>query len=169
MAEPLLRTPREWPAGRRCFRPSSLFDNRLMMPAVSNGSDGGVMKKALTVCLIVTCLVFVPLVQAQEKPRGEKDLVGEKSIPAEPYCGVQTARAIGNFKISGVLINHYPGFVEAWALVKLAAARANTDVGAMKPEQLAAIEKACRAVLDGKYHDQFVVDWYQGGAGTAWG
>ncbi|MET0623787.1 MAG: aspartate ammonia-lyase [Pyrinomonadaceae bacterium] len=125
------------------------------------------MKKALTACLIVTCLVFVPFARAQEKPRVEKDLLGEKSIPAEAYYGVQTARAIDNFKISGVLINHYPGFVEAWAVVKLAAARANTDVGAMKPEQLAAIEKACRAVLDGKYHDQFVVDWYQGGAGTS--
>src|SRR5678815_2567202 len=61
----------------------------------------------------------------------------------------------------------YPGFVEAWAIVKLAAARANTAVGAMKPEKLAAIEKACQAVLDGKYHDQFQVDWYQGGAGTS--
>jgi aspartate ammonia-lyase len=139
------------------------------MPVVSNGSGGGFMKKALTVCLVVTCLVFVPLVRAQEQeqPRVEKDLLGEKSIPAEAYYGVQTARAIDNFKISGVLINHYPGFVEAWALVKLAAARANADVGALKPEQLAAIEKACRAVLDGKYHDQFVVDWYQGGAGTS--
>src|SRR5262245_48219302 len=52
-------------------------------------------------------------------------------------------------------------------MVKLAAARANTDVGAMKKETLAAIEKACQAVLDGKYHDQFQVDWYQGGAGTS--
>ena len=97
----------------------------------------------------------------------EKDLLGEKEIPADAYYGVQTARALENFQISGVLINHYPGFVEAWAIVKLAAARANTDVGAMKPETLAAIEKACQAVLDGKYHDQFLVDWYQGGAGTS--
>ena len=80
---------------------------------------------------------------------------------------MQTARAIENFQISGVLINHYPGFVEAFAMVKLAAARANTDVGAMKKETLDAIEKACQAVLDGKYHDQFLVDWYQGGAGTS--
>jgi len=57
--------------------------------------------------------------------------------------------------------------VEAWAIVKLAAARANTDVGAMKPERLAMIEKACKAVMEGKYHDQFQVDWYQGGAGTS--
>jgi aspartate ammonia-lyase len=100
-------------------------------------------------------------------PRAEKDLLGEKQIPAEAYYGVQTARALENFPLSGVLINHYPGFVEAWAIVKLAAARANTDVGAMDKETLAAIEKACKAVLDGKYHDQFLVDWYQGGAGTS--
>src|SRR4030095_12988429 len=57
--------------------------------------------------------------------------------------------------------------VEAWAIVKLAAARANTDVGAMKKETLAAIEKAADAGRKGKYHDQCVVDWYQGGAGTS--
>jgi aspartate ammonia-lyase len=108
---------------------------------------------------------------APEKPTGpvrvEKDLLGEKQIPADAYYGVQTARALENFQISGVPINHYPGFVEAWAIVKLAAARANTDVGAMKKETLAAIEKAADAVRNGKYHDQFVVDWYQGGAGTS--
>ncbi len=108
-----------------------------------------------------------PAVPAQEKFRTEKDLLGEKQIPADKYYGVQTMRALENFQLSGVLINHYPGFVEAWAMVKLAAARANTDVGAMKPETRDAIEKACKAVLDGKYHDQFVVDWYQGGAGTS--
>jgi aspartate ammonia-lyase len=101
------------------------------------------------------------------KPRIEKDLLGEKEIPGDAYYGVQTARALENFQISGVPINHYPGFVEAWAIVKLAAAQANTDVGAMKPERLAAIQKACKAVLAGKYHDQFMVDWYQGGAGTS--
>ena len=101
------------------------------------------------------------------KPRVEKDLLGEKEIPANAYYGVQTARALENFQLSGVLINHYPGFVEAWAIVKLAAAQANTDVGAMKPDRLAAIQKASDEILAGKYHDQFLVDWYQGGAGTS--
>src|ERR1041384_1827876 len=64
-------------------------------------------------------------------------------------------------------LNHYPGFVEAWAIVKLAAARANTEVGAMKPDRLAAIEKATDAIMKGGYRDQFKVDWYQGGAGTS--
>ncbi len=99
--------------------------------------------------------------------RMERDLLGEKAVPADAYYGVQTARALENFNISGIPISHYPGFIEAWAIVKLAAARANTDVGAMKPEVLAAIEKAADAVRQGRYHDQFQVDWYQGGAGTS--
>ena len=108
-----------------------------------------------------------PAQSSTGKPRLEKDLLGEKEIPADAYYGVQTARALENFQLSGVPINHYPGFVEAWALVKLAAAQANTDVGAMKKERLDAIEKACQAILAGKYKDQFQVDWYQGGAGTS--
>ena len=71
----------------------------------------------------------------QGQTRVEKDLLGEKQIPAEAYYGVQTARALENFQISGIPINHYPGFVEAWAIVKLAAARANHDVGALNKEQ----------------------------------
>jgi aspartate ammonia-lyase len=99
--------------------------------------------------------------------RTEHDLLGDRQVPADAYYGVQTARALENFQISGVPINHYPGFIEAWAIVKLAAAQANTDVGVMKKEKLAAIEKAAAAIRAGKYHDQFTVDWYQGGAGTS--
>jgi len=110
---------------------------------------------------------WIPQASAEMATRTEHDLLGDKEVPADAYYGVQTARALENFELSGIKINHYPGFVEAWAIVKLAAARANTDVGAMKPETLAAIEKASQAVLDGKYHDQFLVDWYQGGAGTS--
>src|SRR5689334_13868840 len=122
--------------------------------------------KRLTSIVTLICFVSVGLLQGQQT-RTERDLLGEKQIPADAYYGVQTARALENFKLSGVLINHYPGFVEAWAIVKLAAARANTDVGAMKKDRLAAIEKACAAIREGKYHDQFLVDWYQGGAGTS--
>ena len=125
------------------------------------------MKRApIVLASIVWILIVIPSFP-QENVRIEKDLLGEKAIPADAYYGIQTARALENFQISGVDINHYPGFVEAWAIVKLAAAQANTDVGAMKPETLKAIEKACQAVLDGKYKDQFQVDWYQGGAGTS--
>src|SRR5499433_2014319 len=123
------------------------------------------MKNLLT-CFILICLFIAPIINAQQT-RTERDLLGEKQIPADAYYGVQTARALENFKLSGVLINQYPGFVEAWAIVKLAAARANAEVGAMKKDRLEAIEKACAAIREGKYHDQFLVDWYQGGAGTS--
>jgi aspartate ammonia-lyase len=124
-------------------------------------------KLAAIVLLLSALILCTPSIWSQQAFRTEKDLLGEKQIPDDKYYGVQTARGIENFQISGILINHYPGFIEAFTMVKLAAARANTDVGAMKKETLNAIEKACKAVLDGKYHDQFLVDWYQGGAGTS--
>ena len=108
-----------------------------------------------------------PKEQTAPATRVERDLLGEKQVPAEAYYGVQTLRALENFQISNVGMNFYPEFVDAFAIVKLAAARANTKVGAMKPERLAAIEKAYQAVREGKYRDQFLVDWYQGGAGTS--
>src|SRR5215468_8556255 len=104
---------------------------------------------------------------ASKATRTEHDLLGDKEVPADAYYGVQTARALENFQLSGITIDHYPGYVEAWAIVKLAAARANTAVGAMTPERLAMIEKACQAVRDGEDHDQCLGDWYQGGAGTS--
>ncbi len=111
-------------------------------------------------------LIGMQYVNAQQT-RTEKDLLGEKQIPADAYYGVQTLRALENFQVSGVKTNFYPDYVKAYAIVKLAAARANTDVGRMPKEKLVAIEKACLAVMDGKYHDQFLTDLYQGGAGTS--
>ena len=99
--------------------------------------------------------------------RMEHDLLGDKAVPAGAYYGVQTARALENFQISGIPMSAYPEFVEGFAMVKLAAARANTKLGAMKPERLAAITKAYDAIMAGKYRDQFLVDYYQGGAGTS--
>src|SRR5215469_8065510 len=131
------------------------------------------MTRIATVLVLAVSFVGGPIMAQQSsqpstgQTRTEHDLLGEKQIPADAYYGVQTMRALENFQLSGVLINHYPGFVEAWAYVKLAAAQANYDVGAMKKDRLDAIEKACNAVLAGKYHDQFKVDWYQGGAGTS--
>jgi len=108
-----------------------------------------------------------PAKSAAPATRTEHDLLGDKQVPADAYYGIQAMRGMENFQLSGVAINRYPGYVEAWAIVKLAAARANTQVGAMKPERLKMIEAACQAVRDGKYHDQFLVDWFQGGAGTS--
>src|SRR5215469_9584653 len=103
----------------------------------------------------------------QATTRTEHDLLGDKQVPSDAYYGVQTERAIENFQISGITMAYYPEFVQAFAMVKLAAAQANARLGAMKPERLAAIQKAYAAVMTGNYNDQFVVDWYQGGAGTS--
>ncbi|HTQ65552.1 MAG TPA: aspartate ammonia-lyase [Puia sp.] len=111
--------------------------------------------------------VFCFIISIAQQTRTEHDLLGDKQIDANAYYGVQTARALENFQISGVKTNFYPDYVRAYAMVKLAAAKANTDVGRMKKERYDAIEKACRAVMDGKYHDQFLTDLYQGGAGTS--
>ena len=108
-----------------------------------------------------------PAAAASGATRTEKDLLGTKAVPANAYYGVQTARALENFQISNVPMNYYPEFIEAFAIVKLAAARANTKLGAMKAERLAGITKAYEALMAGKYRDQFLVDWYQGGAGTS--
>src|SRR6187399_1876156 len=124
------------------------------------------MKKIKFILLPLLMLICFQYTQAQ-KTRTEHDLLGNKEIPFDAYYGVQTLRALENFQISGVKTNFYPDYVKAYAMVKLAAARANADVGRMKPERLAAIEKACQAVMDGKYHDQFLTDMYQGGAGTS--
>jgi aspartate ammonia-lyase len=123
------------------------------------------MNKNLKINLLLIMMFFAAVSFAQT--RTEKDLLGEKEIPADAYYGVQTMRALENFQVSGVKTNFYPDYVRAYAMVKLAAARANTDVGRMKKEKLDAIEKACQAVIDGKYHDQFLTDLYQGGAGTS--
>src|SRR3954463_2808980 len=120
----------------------------------------------LTVLLLATALLSRNYFKAQQVRR-ESDLLGEKQIPADAYYGVQTARALENFMVSGVTTQFYPDYVKAYAMVKLAAARANTDVGRMKKEKLPLIEKACQAVIDGKYHEHFLTDLYQGGAGTS--
>jgi aspartate ammonia-lyase len=123
------------------------------------------MKKIPEILLLAAFLILGLSSYAQF--RTEKDLLGEKQIPSDAYYGVQTARALENFQVSGVKTNFYPDYVRAYAMVKLAAARANTDIGRMKKEKLDAIEKACKAVIDGKYHEWFLVDLYQGGAGTS--
>jgi aspartate ammonia-lyase len=99
--------------------------------------------------------------------RLEHDLLGEKAIPADAYYGVQTARALENFHISGVQLRLYPDLIRALAMVKLAAARANFECGQFGKDILAGIEGACREIIDGKLHDQFLLDVFQGGAGTS--
>jgi aspartate ammonia-lyase len=118
--------------------------------------------------LLVAALLASPgVVRADQPTRVEHDLLGDKAVPAAAYYGVQTARALENFRISGVPLSRYPDLVDGLVLTKLAAARANHAVGALDKRKTQMIEKACDAVLQGRYRDQFAVDLYQGGAGTS--
>jgi aspartate ammonia-lyase len=99
--------------------------------------------------------------------RVEHDLLGDLTVPAAAYYGVQTVRALDNFQITGIPLSHFPQFVRALAMVKKAAARVNHKLGLLPEKLEAAISTACDEVIAGQRHDQFVVDMIQGGAGTS--
>src|SRR6476661_7169451 len=104
---------------------------------------------------------------ATESARVERDLLGVKEVPGDAYYGVQTARGLENFHISGVELRLYPDFIRALAMVKAAAARANFECGQFEAEIARGIDEACRDIIDGHLHDQFQLDVFQGGAGTS--
>jgi aspartate ammonia-lyase len=99
------------------------------------------------------------------QPRIERDSLGERELPSEVYYGIQTARAIENFAISG--LRPYPSLVTATVQIKKAAARVNASLGALDSRIAQAIETAVGEVLAGGLRDQFVVDPFQAGAGTS--
>ncbi len=99
--------------------------------------------------------------------RVENDSLGEMEIPNVAYYGVHTQRAKENFPITGVSIARYPTLVIALAQVKKATAMANHELGKLDDEKTEAICSACDEIINGEYHDQFVVDIIQGGAGTS--
>ena len=101
-----------------------------------------------------------------KKTRTESDLIGSREVPESALYGVQTLRGIENFRISKFHLNEYPLFIQALAITKMGAAVANRELDLLTEEQTDAILKACKEILEGKYHDQFPVDMIQGGAGT---
>ncbi len=101
------------------------------------------------------------------KTRREHDLLGDRDVPYEYYYGIQTLRALENFNISGVTLNFFPDLVNSLAMVKMAAAKANHELGLLEDDITKAIVKACQEILDNKFHSHFVVDMIQGGAGTS--
>jgi aspartate ammonia-lyase len=101
------------------------------------------------------------------RTRTEKDLLGYRDVPAEVYYGIQTMRGIENFTISGVTLNFYPELIISLAIVKMAAARTNHDLGLLETDITNAIVRACHEIINGKFHHHFVVDMIQGGAGTS--
>lgn len=99
--------------------------------------------------------------------RKERDLIGELEIDSNAYYGVQTKRAINNFKISGVKLSDYSDLVVALAMTKKAAAKSNLKLGYLEKNKADAICEACSRIIEGEFHDQFLVDMIQGGAGTS--
>ena len=99
--------------------------------------------------------------------RREHDSLGERDVPLSAYYGVQTLRARENFDLSGLPLSNFKHFVDALAFVKKGAAQANCELGVLAKEKMVAICAACDEILAGKFHEHFVVDMIQGGAGTS--
>lgn len=99
--------------------------------------------------------------------RLEHDSLGQREISDHVYYGVQTQRAIENFAISGVFVSNFDHLVDGLAMVKKAAALTNNELGRLDEGKKDAICKACDEILEGKLHNHFTVDMFQGGAGTS--
>jgi aspartate ammonia-lyase len=97
--------------------------------------------------------------------RVERDSLGEREVPESVHWGIHTLRATENFPVSGRTV--HPSWIRALAEVKLAAARANAELGRIPAEAGAALQSAAAEVAAGKLLDQFPVDALQGGAGTS--
>lgn len=99
--------------------------------------------------------------------RQEHDLLGYRDIPTDAYYGIQTLRAFENFNVTNVRLHQFSTFIRAFANVKKAAAIANHEVGVLAAEIKDAICSACDELLANQLHEQFIVDMFQGGAGTS--
>ena len=97
--------------------------------------------------------------------RIERDSMGEMEVPADALYGASTQRAVLNFPISGQPMPRR--FLRALALVKLAAAQTNAELGLLDPEVGAAIAAAAASIADGDHDDQFPIDIYQTGSATS--
>ncbi len=100
-----------------------------------------------------------------QKFRTEKDTLGEHPVPSDAWYGIQTARAVENFPVSGRRPD--PDFILAHVRIKRAAAAVNESAGVLEPRLAQAIIEAADAIIAGQYHGEFVVDRFQAGAGTS--
>jgi len=108
-----------------------------------------------------------PRIDLSGPTRRERDLLGERDVPAGALYGIQTLRAIENFCVSGIELNEFPTLVAGLATVKEAAALANMEMGLIDREIVDAISQAALEIRDGMHLDHFRVDMIQGGAGTS--
>jgi aspartate ammonia-lyase len=97
--------------------------------------------------------------------RMERDSLGQKEVPGHAYYGIQTARAVENYPISG--LRAHPTLIRAIAMVKEAAAIANRELGLLDAKTANAIVAAAQEIQQGKLHEHFVVDVFQAGAGVS--
>lgn len=97
--------------------------------------------------------------------RTEKDFLGSRDVPADAYYGIQTLRAVENFPITGYRIHEE--LIKAMAMVKKASALANMEVKHLYTGIGEAVVQAADEMINGKWHDQIIVDPIQGGAGTS--
>jgi aspartate ammonia-lyase len=100
-----------------------------------------------------------------EVTRKERDLLGERDVPASALWGLHTLRSVENFPLSGRPVPR--SLVHAYGLVKQACARANRDIGSLPARVGEAIESAAVEMARGKLDQHIVVDALQGGAGTS--
>ncbi|USB31781.1 aspartate ammonia-lyase [Paenibacillus sp. YPG26] len=97
--------------------------------------------------------------------RVESDFLGTKEVEANAYYGIQTLRAVENFPITGYTV--HKELIKSMAMVKKAAALANMQIGRLYAGHGKVIVQAAEEIIDGRWHDQFIVDPIQGGAGTS--
>ncbi|MEA2619740.1 MAG: fumarate hydratase, class [Chloroflexota bacterium] len=105
------------------------------------------------------------MVKAADTTRTERDSMGEMEVPADALYGASTQRAVLNFPISGQPMPQR--FLRALALIKLAAAETNGELGLLDPDVANAIAAAAASVVDGDHDEQFPIDIYQTGSGTS--
>ncbi|MEK7832915.1 MAG: lyase family protein, partial [Acidobacteriota bacterium] len=103
--------------------------------------------------------------QSEAQTRLETDPLGDVNVPAVALYGVQTQRALDNFRISNLRV--HPALITAYAEIKQAAAEANRTTGALQPEMANAIIRAANELSAGQWRDQFQLDVFQAGAGTS--
>ncbi|MFA5167803.1 MAG: aspartate ammonia-lyase [Candidatus Omnitrophota bacterium] len=97
--------------------------------------------------------------------RTEKDILGEKQVPADVYWGIHTQRALENFRLSGFCVS--PNLIRTLVMVKKAASLTNWELGCLPEAKACAIQTACDEILEGRFQDAWPLDALQGGAGTS--
>ena len=97
--------------------------------------------------------------------RIEKDVIGEIELPDSAYYGINTIRAIENFKISGITADS--DHVNSMIIIKRSSALANKAGKKLSEDRADAIVKACDRIISGSLHDNFRIDVFQAGAGTS--